>query len=112
MVAHIWESSGLTSTNDVLTSIYEDNTACIEQIKLGFIKGDNTKHISPKFFYNQQQQQFLNIQMNRVSSEYNVADFFTKSLPKSTLEKHVWSIGMRRLSELHNWFNYQGELIV
>ena len=83
-------------------------------MKLRFIKGDNTKHISPKFFYNQQQQQqqLLNIQVNQVSSEDNVADLFTKSLPKSTLEKHVRSIGMRHLSELHNWFNYQGELIV
>ena len=88
------------------------NAACIEQMKLGFIKGDNTKHISPKFFYNQQQQQLLNIQVNQVSSENNVADLFIKSLPKSTIEKHVRSIGMRRLSELHNWFNYQGELIM
>jgi hypothetical protein len=30
--------------------IYKDNTACIAQIKEGYIKGDGTKHISPKFF--------------------------------------------------------------
>ena len=77
-------------------------------MKLGFIKGDNTKHISPKFFYNQQQQQLLNIQVNQVSSEDNVADLFTKSLPKSTLEKHVQSIGMRRLSELHDLLIIRG----
>ena len=73
------------------TCIYEDNAACIEKMKLGFNKGDNTKHISPKFFYNQQQQQqqLLNIQVNQVSSEDNVADLFTKSLPKFTLKKHV-----------------------
>ena len=69
-------------------------------MKLGYIKGDNTKHISPKFFYNQQQQAFLNIQVNQVSSEGNAADLFTKSLPKSTFEKYVKSIGMRRLSSL------------
>ena len=56
VVAHIRESSGLTSTTDAPTCIYEDNAACIEQMKLGFVKGDNTKHILPKFFYNQQQQ--------------------------------------------------------
>ena len=101
-MSHIRESSGLPSTTAEPTCIYEDNAACIEQMKLGYIKGDNTKHISPKFFYNQQQQQFLNIHVNQVSSEDNVADLFTKSLPKSTFEKHVKSIGMRRLSELQD----------
>ena len=102
VVSHIRESSGLPSTTAEPTCIYEDNEGCIEQMKLGYIKGDNTKHISPKFFYNQQQQQFLNIHVNQVSSEDNVADLFTKSLPKSTFEKHVKSIGMRRLSELQD----------
>ncbi|PRQ25369.1 hypothetical protein RchiOBHm_Chr6g0282941 [Rosa chinensis] len=69
-------------------------------MKLGYIKGDNTKHISPKLSYNQQQQTLLKIQMNQVRSEENVADLFTKSLPKDTFEKHVKSIGMRRLSKL------------
>ena len=69
-------------------------------MKQGFIKGDNTKHISPKFFYNQQQQTLLKIQVNQVSSEENVADLFTKSLPKSTFEIHVKSIGMIKLSEV------------
>ena len=54
IIKHIRGTSGLSSTTDRPTCIYEDNTACIEQMKLGFIKGDNTKHISPKFFYNQQ----------------------------------------------------------
>ena len=31
--------------------IYEDNAARIAQVRGGFIKGDKTKHISPKFFY-------------------------------------------------------------
>ncbi|XP_070013416.1 secreted RxLR effector protein 161-like [Nicotiana sylvestris] len=30
------------------TILYEDNAACIAQLKEGFIKGDRTKHISPK----------------------------------------------------------------
>ncbi|KAK9930897.1 hypothetical protein M0R45_018201 [Rubus argutus] len=90
----------LRSTTDEPTSIYEDNAACIEQMKQGFIKGDNTKHIAPKYFYNQQQQSLLKIQVNQVRSEDNVADLFTKSLPKSTFEKHVKSIGMLKLSDL------------
>ena len=69
-------------------------------MKQGFIKGDNTKHISPKFFYNQQQQTLLKIQVNQVRSEENMADLFTKSLPKSTFEKHVKSIGMLKLYKI------------
>ena len=90
----------MRSTTEEPTYIYEDNATCIEMMKQGFIKGDNTKHISPKFFYNQQQQALLKIQVNQVSSEENVADLFTKSLPKSTFEKHVKSIGMLKLSEI------------
>ena len=100
VITHIRESSGLESTTMGPTSIYEDNAACIEQMKLGYIKGDNTKHIAPKFFYNQQQQKTLNIEVKQVSSEENLADLFTKSLPKSTFVKHVKSIGMCRLSKL------------
>ena len=90
----------MRSTTEEPTCIYEDNAACIEMMKQGFIKGDNTKHISPKFFYNQQQQALLKIQVNQVSSEENVADLFTKSLPNSTFEKHVKSIDMLKLFEI------------
>jgi hypothetical protein len=33
------------------TIIYEDNTAYIAHLKERCIKGDKTKHISPKFFF-------------------------------------------------------------
>ena len=100
IIKHIRGTSELNSTTYRPTCIYEDNAACIEQMKLGYIKGDNTKHISPKFFYNQQQHVFLNIQVNQVSSKGNATNLFTKSLPKSTFEKHVKNIGMCRLSSL------------
>ena len=51
MIQHIGESSGLSSIKNNPTLLYEDNVACITQIKGGYIKGDRTKHISPKFFY-------------------------------------------------------------
>ncbi|XP_026450607.1 uncharacterized protein LOC113350691 [Papaver somniferum] len=69
-------------------------------MKQGYIKGDNMKHISPKFFYNQQQQSLLKIQVSQVKSDENATGLFTKSLPRSTFEKHVKSIGLRKLSEL------------
>ena len=95
VITHIWESSGLTSTTFRPTCIYEDNATCIEQMKLGYVKGDNTKHIFQKFFYNLEQQQLLNIQVSQVNSKESAADLFTKSMPKSTFVKHVRSIGIR-----------------
>ena len=51
MIQHIRESCGLSSIKNNPTLLYEDNAACIAQIKGGYIKGDRTKHILPKFFY-------------------------------------------------------------
>ncbi|XP_068336634.1 secreted RxLR effector protein 161-like [Pyrus communis] len=52
-----WSTSGLTSVVDLPMMIFENNAACIEQLKKGYIKGDNTKLIELKFFYSHQQQQ-------------------------------------------------------
>ena len=51
IIQHIWETCGFSSIKNNPTIIYEDNVACIAQIKGGYIKGDRSKHISPKFFY-------------------------------------------------------------
>lgn len=59
--------------------IYEDNSACVLQVQKGYIKGDRTKHIDPKFFFMHE----LNgkeLKVQAVSSTENVADLFTKSL--------------------------------
>ena len=47
MIQHIKESCGLSSIKNNPTLLYEDNAACIAQIKGGYIKGDRTKHIPP-----------------------------------------------------------------
>ena len=51
MIKHIWEFCELSSIKDTLTILHEDNIACIAQIKEGYIRGDQTKHILPKLFY-------------------------------------------------------------
>ena len=51
MIQHIRENCGLSSIKNSPTILYEDNTACITQIRGGYIKGDRTKHIALKFFY-------------------------------------------------------------
>ena len=84
VIEHIRSTSGLTSVVDLPTTIFEDNVACIEQLKKGYIKGDNTKHIAPKFFYSHQHQQHQNIEVKQIRSQDNLAHLFTKSLPKST----------------------------
>jgi len=50
VIHHIQEKYGLECDRRS-TILYEDNAACITQLKGGFIKGDRTKHISPKLFY-------------------------------------------------------------
>ena len=50
MIKFIQSESGMKSITDDPTVLYEDNAACVAQMKKGYIKGDRTKHISPKFF--------------------------------------------------------------
>ena len=51
VISHIQNSCQMTQINNSPTTIYEDNVDCIVQVRGGYIKGDKTKHISPKFFY-------------------------------------------------------------
>ena len=80
--------------------MYEDNAACIAQLKVGYIKGDRTKHISPKFFFTHDLQQNGEIEVQQIRSSNNLADLFTKALPTSTFEKLRYKIGMRRLRDI------------
>ena len=79
--------------------IYEDNAACIAQHKKGFIKGDRTKHIVPKFFFTAELQH-RKIDVVPIASSDNVADILTKSLPSSIHWKHVAGLGLHRRSSL------------
>ena len=82
------------------TIIYEDNTACIAQLKEGYIKGDRTKHIYPKFFFTRDLQKNCDINIQQVRSCDNLADVFTKSLPSKVFEKLVLKVGLRRLRDI------------
>ncbi|XP_047335756.1 secreted RxLR effector protein 161-like [Impatiens glandulifera] len=50
IIHYIRESCGLSVNKNSPTILYEDNASCIAQLKGEYIKGDRTKHISPKFF--------------------------------------------------------------
>jgi hypothetical protein len=100
MIQHIRETCGLSSIKNSPTILYEDNAACITQIKGGYIKGDRTKHISPKFFYTHELQKNGEIDVQKIRSSENLADLFTKALPTATFTKLVHNIGMRQLKNI------------
>jgi hypothetical protein len=95
----IKESCGLSNVLESPTVIYEDNAACIVQIKASYIKGDRIKHILPKFFFTHE---LLgsDIDVIQVRSSDNLANLFTKSLPTSRHKQIVQGIGMRRFPSL------------
>ena len=97
MTHHIQTTCGLP-INEGPTILYEDNAACIAQIKEGYIKSDRTKHIPPKFFsYTQELEKNKDIDIRYVQSSKNSADLFTKALPTTVFKKHIHDIGMRHL---------------
>ena len=51
VIQHICEKYGLSSIKNSPMILYKDNATCISQIRGSYIKGDRTKHITPKFSY-------------------------------------------------------------
>jgi hypothetical protein len=51
IIQNIKEKYGLSIIEDSPLILFEDNDVCTTQLKSGYIKGNKTKHISPKFFY-------------------------------------------------------------
>ena len=96
MIQHIQESCGLPFSKDNPTTLFEDNAACITQIKGGYIKGDRTEHISPTFFYTNELQNNGEIDVQQIRSSDNLANLFTKALPTSTFIKLRYKIGMHQ----------------
>ena len=71
---------GFSSVLESPTVIYEDNTSCIVEIKVGYIKGDQIKHILPKLIFTHKLLG-LDIDVIQVRSSDNLADLFTTTLP-------------------------------
>ena len=74
----------------------------------GYIKGDKTKHISPKFFYTHELQKSGEIDVQQIRSSDNLVDLFTKSLSTSTFKKLIHRTGMRQLNDI----NMRGSMLV
>jgi len=80
--------------------IFEDNDACRHQMSEGFIKSNNTKHLTPKIFYAAEQTKIGTISIEKITSAENIADLFTKTLPPSSHHKHMLSMKMRSLAQV------------
>ena len=100
LIQHIQEECNISINKESSTILYEDNAACIAQIKGGYIKGDRTKHISPKFFFTHELQKKREIDVHQIRSSENLADLFTKALPSTTFAKLVYKIGMRKFKDI------------
>ena len=100
MTHHIQEMCDFSLKKNVPTTMYEYYVACIAQLKRGYIKGDRTKHISPKFFFTHDLQQNGEIEVQKIRSSDNLVDLFTKALSTSMFEKLRYKIGMRRLRDI------------
>ncbi|XP_058771701.1 secreted RxLR effector protein 161-like [Vicia villosa] len=97
---HIQGASGLPIDNNP-TILYEDNVACVTQMREGYIKSDITKHIPPKFFsFTQELERNKEVDVQYIRSSDNIANLFTKTLPTSVFKKHVQNIRMRHLQDL------------
>ena len=83
------------------TTLFKDNATCIAQINGGYIKGDKTKHIFPKFFYTHELQNNGEIDVQQICSSDNLGDLFTKALPTSTFRKLRYKIGMRQPKDVN-----------
>ena len=94
IINHIHKTCGLSYQSEVPTILYEDNTTCIAQLKAEYIKGDRTKHITPKFFFTHDIQERGVINIQQVRSSDNFADIFTKALPAKKFEELVSKIGL------------------
>ncbi|KAJ0623327.1 putative RNA-directed DNA polymerase [Helianthus annuus] len=100
MINYIQEACGFEQIKKEPTIIYEDNASCIAQIRESYIKGDRTKHISPKFFSTYDLQKEGEIDIRQIKSSENLADLFTKSLPRSNFEQLSHEIGLRILKDV------------
>ncbi|KAD3336588.1 hypothetical protein E3N88_32107 [Mikania micrantha] len=102
VIQHIQGSCGISSQDEGPTILHQDNAACIAQLRVGYIKGDRTKHILPMFFFTHYLQKNCDIVVQQIRSIENLADLFTKSLTTSTFQKLVYGIEMRQLKDLNS----------
>ena len=102
MIQHIIKSCKLSSIKSKPIILYEDNVACISLVKVGYIKGDRAKHISPKFFYTHELHNSGEISVQQIRSSDNPADLFKKSPTHYNIQETCipdWYVSGKRSSK-------------
>ena len=91
----ILEQAGLELSHD-LTMLHEDNSSCVNQLNVGFIKANRTKHVDQKIFsYTQDLIEDGQLIVKKIESAHNIADMFTKALLVYTHKRLVYAAGIK-----------------
>ena len=84
------------------TVIHKDNSACVSQVAIGFIKADRIKHVDPQIFcFTQDLIQSRQLHVNKIESASNIVDMLTKALLAYTHKRLLHAVGIRSHSELN-----------
>ena len=75
----------MTPINNSFTVIYEDNAACVAQVRGGYIKEDKAKHISPKLVYTHELQESQQVDVKQIRS----ANILQTYLPNHYQHQHL-----------------------
>ena len=73
------------------TVVYEDNAACRKMIENPVVSLRN-KHIEIDAHFIREQYELGSITITAISTEDQIADLFTKNLPRTIFEKHVSNV--------------------
>ena len=96
----ISEQAGLELSHEP-TILYEDNSACVNQLNVDFIKADRTKHVDSQIFsYTQDLIEDGQLIVRKIESAHNITDMLTKALPAYTHKRLVYAARMRSHQEL------------
>ena len=83
------------------TVIHENNSTCVSQVAVGFIKADRIKHVDLQIFsFTQDLIQSNQLHVNKIELANNIADMLTKVLPTYTHKKLIHTASMRSHSKL------------
>lgn len=92
----MWDETNCKKSNyEIWRQLYMHHTR-IER----FIKGDNTRHLSPNLFYTPDLHKKGKIDVQQIQSSYNLVDLFTKSLPAQRYQDLVYIIGIHNLHDM------------
>lgn len=98
MSHHIRESRKIITKKEP-SKVFEDNLACITQLKEGYTKSNRAKSI-PFFLYTRELEKNNEVDLKYICSFGNQADLFIKVFLTTKFWKHIYGLEMRHLHDL------------